>query len=77
MTLCSAEKWVSVASVSWQGSRQHPTGEALWNTGVAIPSRTNRIGLETDLATSTSVQADAESATRRAVSIKKADQRYN
>lgn len=34
-------------------------------------------GLETDLATSTSVQADAESATRRAVSIKKADQRYN
>lgn len=34
-------------------------------------------GLETDLATSTSVQADAESATRQAVSIRKAGQRYN
>lgn len=34
-------------------------------------------GLETDLSTSTSVQADAESATRQAVSIRKAGQRYN
>ena len=28
------------------GNREHPEVEALWNTGVAIPSRTNRMGLE-------------------------------